>query len=85
MELMEQRVLKRTNLNKVGDWIGPDVGNLPHVDLPIGDDVRAGRGEVAIDASANALRTVARHLGRKGRSSRSDCSAYELGCGGRRD
>ena len=64
VELVEQVRLQRRDVLEV-DGPCPDVGDLPDVDLPVGDHVASGAGEVALNPRPDAvcgLADVYRHL-----------------------
>jgi hypothetical protein len=44
MEFVKERVFKRPDFSVGGDGIRPDPGNLPNIDLAVGDNVGASGG-----------------------------------------
>lgn len=58
MKGMEQRILKRADRRFRFDRISPDPGDLPNVDLPVGDDIGTCGGKMPVDACAYAVRRL---------------------------
>ena len=74
VKLMEKRVLDRADIHLVFDWVRPDPGNLPNVDLSIGNNIAACGRKVPNSRESECHPPTARHKsgprpGRKARSS----------------